>query len=141
MEGLICLAVILGIGCYCWWLEQLTDRKEVAQPIKRPHDAGDIVSVEQNNRKEVAQLIKRIHDAGGIVLTRKKNESIVINNNITIVIVDIRDASNSEKSTKVRIGVEAPKEIPVHRKEVYDEIQDRDKEESNEDHIETDDAG
>ena len=51
-----------------------------------------------------------------LVLSRKKNESIVINNNITFVVVDIR-------GDKVRLGVEAPKEIPVHRREVYDAIQ------------------
>ena len=51
-----------------------------------------------------------------LVLSRKKNESIVINNDITIVVVDIR-------GDKLRLGVEAPKEIPVHRREVYDAIQ------------------
>ena len=51
-----------------------------------------------------------------LVLSRKKNESIVINNDITIVVVEIR-------GDKVRLGVEAPKEIPVHRREVYDAIQ------------------
>jgi carbon storage regulator len=51
-----------------------------------------------------------------LVLSRKKNESIVINNDITIVVVDIR-------GDKVRLGVDAPKEIPVHRREVYDAIQ------------------
>ncbi len=50
-----------------------------------------------------------------LVLSRKKNESIVINNDITIVVVDIR-------GDKVRLGVEAPKEVPVHRREVYDAI-------------------
>ena len=50
-----------------------------------------------------------------LVLSRKKNESIVINNDITIVVVEIR-------GDKVRLGVEAPKEIPVHRREVYDAI-------------------
>ncbi|HLD08257.1 MAG TPA: carbon storage regulator CsrA [Candidatus Peribacterales bacterium] len=48
-----------------------------------------------------------------LVLSRKKNESIVINNNITIVVVEIR-------GDKVRLGVEAPKEVPVHRREVYE---------------------
>ncbi|MBU6384950.1 MAG: carbon storage regulator CsrA [Pirellula sp.] len=51
-----------------------------------------------------------------LVLSRKKNESIVINNEITIVVVEIR-------GDKVRLGVEAPKEVPVHRREVYDAIQ------------------
>jgi carbon storage regulator len=50
-----------------------------------------------------------------LVLSRKKNESIVINNDITIVVVEIR-------GDKVRLGVEAPKEVPVHRHEVYEAI-------------------
>lgn len=54
-----------------------------------------------------------------LVLSRKKNESIVINNDITIVVVEIR-------GDKVRLGVEAPKEIPVHRREVYDAIRRND---------------
>jgi carbon storage regulator len=48
-------------------------------------------------------------------LSRKKNESIVINDDITIVVVEIR-------GDKVRLGVEAPKEVPVHRREVFDAI-------------------
>ena len=51
-----------------------------------------------------------------LVLSRKKNESIVINNDITIVVVDIR-------GDKVRLGVDAPKEVPVHRQEVFKAIQ------------------
>lgn len=54
-----------------------------------------------------------------LVLSRKKNESIIINDNIEIVVVEIR-------GDKVRLGVEAPKDIPVHRNEVYEAIQ-RDK--------------
>jgi carbon storage regulator len=50
-----------------------------------------------------------------LVLSRKKNESIVINDEITIVVVEIR-------GDKVRLGIEAPKEVPVHRREVYDAI-------------------
>lgn len=50
-----------------------------------------------------------------LVLSRKKDECIVINNDITIVVVEIR-------GDKVRLGVEAPKEVPVHRREVYDAI-------------------
>jgi carbon storage regulator len=51
-----------------------------------------------------------------LVLSRKKNESIVIDNDIKIVVVEIR-------GDKVRLGVEAPREVPVHRREVYDAIQ------------------
>ena len=55
-----------------------------------------------------------------LVLSRKKNESVVINDNITIVIVEIR-------GDKVRLGIEAPKDVPVHRKEIYDAIQEASK--------------
>lgn len=50
-----------------------------------------------------------------IVLSRKKHESIVIDDDITIVVVEIR-------GDKVRLGIEAPKEVPVHRREVFDAI-------------------
>jgi carbon storage regulator len=50
-----------------------------------------------------------------LVLSRKKNESIVINDDITIVVVEIR-------GDKVRLGVEAPNDVPGHRREVYEAI-------------------
>jgi carbon storage regulator len=50
-----------------------------------------------------------------LVLSRKKNESIVIDNDITVVVVEIRP-------DKVRLGIEAPSDVPVHRREVYDAI-------------------
>lgn len=50
-----------------------------------------------------------------LVLSRKRNESIMIGDGVKIVVVDIR-------GDKVRLGIEAPKEIPVHRQEVYDAI-------------------
>lgn len=50
-----------------------------------------------------------------LVLSRKKNESIVINENVIVTIVEIR-------GDKVRLGIEAPKDIPVHRSEVQKEI-------------------
>ena len=50
-----------------------------------------------------------------LVLSRKKDESIVINNDIRIVVVEIR-------GDKVRLGVEAPKDVPVHRREVFEAI-------------------
>ncbi len=58
---------------------------------------------------------KRSKERTMLVLSRKKNESIVINDDITIVVVEIR-------GDKVRLGVEAPKEVPVHRREVFDAI-------------------
>jgi carbon storage regulator len=51
-----------------------------------------------------------------LVLSRQRDESIMIGDNIVITIVDIR-------GDKVRLGIEAPTEIPVHRQEVYEAIQ------------------
>ena len=50
-----------------------------------------------------------------LVLSRKKGEKIIIGNDITITIVEIR-------GDKTRIGIEAPQQISVHRQEVYDAI-------------------
>lgn len=51
-----------------------------------------------------------------LVLSRQRDESIIIGDNIVITIVDIR-------GDKVRLGIQAPTEIPVHRQEVYEAIQ------------------
>lgn len=51
-----------------------------------------------------------------LVLSRKKNERIIIDENIVITIVEIR-------GDKVRLGIEAPREVPIHRSEVYEAIQ------------------
>ena len=51
-----------------------------------------------------------------LVLSRKINESIRINDDVTVTVVGIR-------GDNVRIGIEAPPEVPVHREEVYEEIQ------------------
>lgn len=50
-----------------------------------------------------------------LVLSRKKDESIVINDNIVVTIVEIR-------GDKVRLGIDAPRDVPVHRQEVLDAI-------------------
>ena len=51
-----------------------------------------------------------------LVLSRKLNESIIIDDHIKITIVEIR-------GDKIRLGIEAPKNVSVHRREVYDAIQ------------------
>ena len=56
-----------------------------------------------------------------LVLSRQKDESIVIGDDVEITIVDVR-------GDKVRLGITAPKHIPVHRREVYDAIQREKKE-------------
>ncbi len=50
-----------------------------------------------------------------LVLSRHADEQIIINDDIIITVVEIR-------GDKVRLGVEAPREVPVHRREVYDAI-------------------
>lgn len=54
-------------------------------------------------------------DIAMLVLSRKKNESIMIRDDIVVTVVDVR-------GDKVRLGIEAPKEVTVHRREVYDAI-------------------
>ena len=51
-----------------------------------------------------------------LALTRKKGESLVINNNIEITVLEIR-------GDQIKIGIQAPKEVPIYRKEVYVQIQ------------------
>jgi len=51
-----------------------------------------------------------------LVLSRQRDESIIIGDNVVVTVVDIR-------GDKVRLGVQAPHEIPVHRREVYEAIQ------------------
>ena len=58
-----------------------------------------------------------------LVLSRQRDESIMIGDNVEIIIVDVR-------GDKVRLGITAPKDIPVHRREIYDAIQREKSEES-----------
>lgn len=55
-----------------------------------------------------------------LALSRKKNESIVVNNDVEITILEI-------KGDQVKIGINAPKSVPVYRKEVYVQIQEANK--------------
>ena len=56
-----------------------------------------------------------------LALSRKKNEAIIVNNNIEIPILEV-------KGDQVKIGVTAPKEVPIYRKEVYVQIQEANQE-------------
>ncbi|NOX55299.1 MAG: carbon storage regulator CsrA [Planctomycetes bacterium] len=51
-----------------------------------------------------------------LVLSRKKDETIIIGDNIKVMVIDIR-------KDKVRLGIEAPRDVSVHRREVYEAIQ------------------
>ena len=50
-----------------------------------------------------------------LVLSRKKDEKIIIGENITLMVIEIR-------GDKVRLGIDAPKDVSVHREEVYNAI-------------------
>ena len=52
-----------------------------------------------------------------LALTRKKGEALVINNNIEISILEVR-------GDQIKIGITAPKDVPIYRKEVYKQIQE-----------------
>ncbi len=56
-----------------------------------------------------------------LALSRRKNEALIINNNVEITILEI-------KGEQVKIGITAPKDVPIYRKEVYVQIQDANKE-------------
>ena len=64
-----------------------------------------------------------------LALSRKKNEALVINNNVEITVLEI-------KGEQVKLGIIAPREVPVYRKEVYVQIQDSNKEAVNVDGME-----
>ena len=55
-----------------------------------------------------------------LALTRKKGEALMINNNVEITILEVR-------GDQVKIGIEAPKDVPIYRKEVYLQIQEENK--------------
>ena len=59
-----------------------------------------------------------------LALSRKKGEALVINNNVEITILEV-------KGEQVKIGISAPKEVPVYRKELYVQIQESNKEAMN----------
>lgn len=61
-----------------------------------------------------------------LALSRKKGEALIINNNIEITVLEI-------KGEQVKLGINAPKEVPVYRKEVYIQIQNSNKEATNTD--------
>ncbi|GFI16844.1 MAG: carbon storage regulator CsrA [Lachnospiraceae bacterium] len=59
-----------------------------------------------------------------LALSRKKNEALIVNNNIEITVLEI-------KGEQVKLGISAPKEVPIYRKEVYAQIQEANSESVN----------
>ena len=64
-----------------------------------------------------------------LALSRKKNEALIINNNIEITVLEI-------KGEQVKLGISAPKDVPIYRKEVSVQIQEANKEAVNMDGLE-----
>lgn len=58
-----------------------------------------------------------------LALTRKKGEALILNNNIEVTILEIR-------GDQIKIGITAPREVPIYRKEVYQQIQEENAEAS-----------
>ncbi len=82
--------------------------------------------------KKLAEILERLDicerltkELRMLVLSRQKDESIMIGDDVEIVIVDVR-------GDKVRLGITAPREISVHRKEIFDVIQQEKKERQHE---------
>ncbi|MDD6572852.1 MAG: carbon storage regulator CsrA [Thermoflexaceae bacterium] len=59
-----------------------------------------------------------------LALSRKKDEAIIINNDVEITVIEI-------KGDQVKLGISAPKSVPIYRKEVYVQIQEANKEAAN----------
>jgi carbon storage regulator len=86
-------------------------------PGKRTDPSGDAGSSGSWGAGPILDSSKSVEMGLMLVLTRKTNQSIMIGNDIEV--------SVSIVGEKVRIGIQAPREIPVYRKEVYLEIQQR----------------
>lgn len=59
-----------------------------------------------------------------LALARKVNESIIVNNNIEITVLEV-------KGDQIKLGIDAPKSVPIYRKEIYKEIQETNTEAAN----------
>lgn len=73
---------------------------------------------QQTRKREISDRGHRPWRANNermLVLTRKVQQSIVIGDNIEVVVLEVR-------GEQVRIGIKAPKDVPVHRKEIYEQI-------------------
>ena len=64
-----------------------------------------------------------------LALSRKKNEAFIISNNVEVTILEV-------KGDQVKVGITAPKDVPIYRKEVYMQIQEANKEAVNADGVE-----
>jgi len=111
------------------WPQGVTDTFPVPKPEPAPEGEfcpglqppvrAEVLSVAMDGSPPVAKLksadCQKKGSVSMLVLSRHRDESIMIGDNVMITIVDIR-------GDKVRLGIDAPQEIPVHRQEVYEAI-------------------
>jgi carbon storage regulator len=104
--------------CYCFVLENHSRRaagsmggKQRQLEVKTAHVTG--------RRKRRATLRSESKEQGRpmLILTRRVGETLMIGNEITVTVLDVR-------GNQVRLGIAAPKEVPVHREEVYVRLQE-----------------
>jgi carbon storage regulator len=98
-------------------LGQAIQLSAASQPTveKRPAFPNCPISSFMLGGVENDQHVSPLQGKAMLVLSRKKDEKIIIGDNITVMVIEIR-------GDKVRLGIEAPKEITVHRQEVYEAI-------------------
>jgi carbon storage regulator len=100
---------------------QVADRQLTTQPACfRVDEAGSPAArTAVSSRNYSGAAIRRIREQGGrimLVLTRKFGESIVIGDSVTVTVMEV-------KGERVRLGISAPAEVPVHREEVLRKIE------------------
>ncbi len=103
------------------WLQHVQFNKgSVRNPTLKASYALTFAGTYFPSENETVRAERDEHQRGNVmlVLSRKKNESIIINDNITVTVIEIR-------GDKVRLGIEAPKHVTVHRREVYEAIQNQ----------------
>jgi len=102
-------------------------RLGVIAPAEIPVHRREVWDAIAREAPPTSQPIEKLVGPGQVprgpmfVLSRKKNESIIINDSITVVVVEIR-------GDKVRLGIESPKEVPPHRREVFEALRRMDEE-------------
>ncbi len=93
-------------------------RSQVYDAVVRERTAPVTRTIAASRKlKQVPKPIRK--KANGLVLSRKQNECIVIDNDITVIVIDIRI---DRDPPTVRLGVEVPNQVSVHRKEIWEAI-------------------
>lgn len=96
-------------------------RLGIRAPAELSVHRGEVLQAISEDTRPTTVSLDSLPQAGGtvdgplLVMSRRKNESVVINGNIHVVVIEIR-------GDKVRLGIESPRDVPPHRREVYEAI-------------------